>query len=250
MRMERNLLKLLPSDPRCKLCNAPFRGLGGVLMRLTGRRPWAKNPNFCTICERSARKYHGGAEIELTLLFADVRGSTGAAEAMSASEFSTLMNRFYAAATRVLIQSDAVIDKLVGDEVIGLYLPFIKGRPARRAITAALELLAATGHGEAALPWLPVGIGVHTGVAFVGIVGSTETVTDFTALGDAVNVTARLAASAAGGEILVSDAALAAADIATDGVEHRRLELKGRSEPIHVGVLGAPDRTAAPTAAR
>jgi len=226
MRLERSLLKLLPHDPRCKLCNAPFRGFGGLVMRLTGRRPWAKNPNICTICERSARKYRGGAEIEVTLLFADVRGSTSVAETMSPLEFSALMNRFYGAATRVL-QTDAVIDKLVGDEVIGLYLPFVKEGPARRAIEAAQELLVATGHADAVGPWLPVGIGVHTGVAFVGIVGSAETVTDFTALGDAVNVTARLASNAAGGEILVSEAALAAAGIS------------GRPGAPPVGVEGA-----------
>jgi len=250
MRLERTLLKVLPHDPRCKLCNAPFRGVGGLLMRLTGRRPWAKNPNICTICERFARKYRGGAEIEVTLLFADVRGSTSVAETMSPLEFSALMNRFYGAATRVLIQTDAVIDKLVGDEVIGLYLPFIKEGPARRAIEAAQELLVATGHADATGPWLPVGIGVHTGVAFVGIVGSAETVTDFTALGDAVNVTARLASNAAGGEILVSEAALAAAGISGDGLERRRLELKGRHEPIGVRVLRATDRIEVPTVAR
>jgi len=179
-----------------------------------------------------------------------VRGSTGVAETMSPLEFSALMNRFYGAATRVLIQTDAVIDKLVGDEVIGLYLPFIKEGPARRAIEAAQELLVATGHADATGPWLPVGIGVHTGVAFVGIVGSAETVTDFTALGDAVNVTARLASNAAGGESLVSEAALTAAGISADGLERRRLELKGRHEPIGVRVLRATDRIEVPTVAR
>jgi len=71
------------------------------------------------------------------------------------------MNRFYAAATRVLLDTDAVIDKLVGDEVSGLHLPFLGERQARLAVDAARRLLWATGHGAAGGPWLPVG--VHTG---------------------------------------------------------------------------------------
>ncbi len=84
----------------------------------------------------------------------------------------------------------------------------------------------------------------------MGIVGSADTVTDFTALGDAVNVTVRLASNAAGGEILVSEAALAAAGIPADGLARRRLELKGRSEPIGVRVLRATDRIEVPIVAR
>ncbi len=227
------MLKLLPKAPRCKVCNAPFRGAGGAFMRALGRGPSNANPNFCNTCERIGRKYHGGAEVELTLLFADVRGSTTVAEAMSPAEFSRLMNRFYDVATRVLIRTDAWIDKLVGDEVIGLYLPFVKGHP-RVAVEAARELLRVTGHGDPQGPWLPVGAGVHTGIAYVGVVGSAETVTDFTALGDAVNVAARLASRAGAGEILISDATYAAAVLPEEDHTHLELELKGRTE--HVGV--------------
>jgi len=143
------------------------------------------------------------------MLFADVRGSTTMAERMSGEEFSRIMNRFYASATDVLIRSDAMIDKLVGDEVIGLFLPLFSGRQhARRAVQAARELLRASGNGDVGGPWIPVGIGVHTGVAYVGTVkGAQNTVTDFTALGDSVNITARLASAAGVGEALVSDAA-------------------------------------------
>jgi adenylate cyclase len=150
------------------------------------------------------------------MLFADVRGSTTMAERMSGEEFSRIMNRFYATATDVLIRSDAMIDKLVGDEVIGLYLPLFSGRQhARRAVQAARELLRASGHGDVGGPWIPVGIGVHTGVAYVGTVkGAQNTVSDFTALGDSVNITARLASAAGVGEALVSDAAWAAAEVA------------------------------------
>lgn len=169
------------------------------------------------------------------MLFADVRGSTALAERMNALEFSRLMNRFYAVANSILVKTDAMIDKMVGDEVIGLYIPGWAGPGhARLGIQAAQDLLHATGHRDRAGPWLPVGAGVHTGVAFVGAVGS-EGVTDFTALGDAVNIAARLASQAGPGEILIS--AAAEAQMATDGLESRRLELKGRTAPVDVWAL-------------
>lgn len=184
-------------------------------------------------------KYPGGAEVELSMLFVDVRGSTSMAERMSAVDFSRLLNRFYKAATRVLIQTDAFIDKLVGDEVIGLYLPLFTGPVhARAAIQAGQELLRVCGYRDRAGPWIPIGVGMHTGVAYVGTVSGAEgTVTDVTALGDCVNVTARLAAKAGPGEALISNAANVAAGSNFGALEDRSLELKGKSEPVVVHVL-------------
>lgn len=231
-----HLFGFLPSDPRCKMCAAPFRGWGGFIMNLFGRSQSRYNPRFCQPCERF--DHPGGAEIPLTMLFADVRGSTRLAEQMSPVEFSRLMNRFYAAATRVLVQTDALVDRLLGDEAIGLYIPGFAGpEHPRRAIGAAQDLLKLTGHGDPQGPWLPVGIGVHTGPAFVGVVGGKDNPSDFTALGDNVNITARLASEAGPGEILVSDAAVAAAGMDLGNAERRRMDLKGRSEPIGVRVL-------------
>jgi len=175
----------------------------------------------------------GGSEVELSLLFVDVRGSTSLAEHMSAAEFSRLMDGFYKVATDVLIKTDAFVDKLVGDEVIGQFFPLFTGaNHAGAAIRAAQDLLRATGHDDEAGPWLPIGVGLHTGIAFVGTVSGAEgAVSDVTALGDSVNVTARLAAKAGAGEALISDAAYAAAALNLGELEHRLLELKGKSEP-------------------
>jgi adenylate cyclase len=227
---------LLPSDPRCKLCGSPFKGWGGFLMHLVGRDQSRYNPRFCEKCEMF--EHPGGAEVTLTMLFADVRGSTTLAEKMSAREFSQLINRFYKIATHVLIQTDAMVDRLLGDEAIGLYIPGFAGpEHPRKAVEAAQELLRLTGHNDSRGPWLPVGIGVHTGPAFVGVVGSEESTADFTALGDNVNITARLASQANAGEILISDASFSAAGLDIQGLEHRHLDLKGKSEPIGVHVL-------------
>jgi adenylate cyclase len=186
-------------------------------------------------------KYPGGTEVESSILFVDVRGSTGLAERMRASDYSRLMNRFYKAATDVLIRTDAYIDQFVGDEAVGLYFPLFTGpNHARAAVGAAQELLRVMGYCGGQQPWLPIGVGVHTGVVFFGTVsGSEGSVTDVAALGDNVNTTARLASKAASGEALISDEAYAAADLDPGDLEHRQLELKGKNEPLNVRVLCA-----------
>jgi adenylate cyclase len=172
------------------------------------------------------------------MLFADVRGSTKLAEQMSPREFSLLINRFYTVASHVLIRTDAMVDRLMGDQAIGLYIPGFAGpEHPRKAIEAAQDLLRLTGHHETKGPWLPVGVGIHTGEAFVGVVGDESSTADFTALGDSVNISARLASEAEAGEILVSEAAYTAANLQPGELQHRELELKGKSEPIGVYVL-------------
>ncbi|MDQ6794319.1 MAG: hypothetical protein M3067_05805 [Chloroflexota bacterium] len=84
-------------------------------------------------------------------------------------------------------------------------------------------------------PWIPVGIGAHTGIAFVGIVGAAPT-TELTALGDVVNTAARLASAAGAGEVLVTAAAATAAVLDTERLERRHLELKGKREATDVFV--------------
>jgi adenylate cyclase len=235
LRTIRHVFRLLPTNPRCKFCNAPFRGMGGKIANMLGHGRSNMNPYWCRVCMETAPA--GGAESELTLLFADIRGSTSLAEKISPSEYSRLINRFYEAATKVLVDSNGLIDKFVGDEVIGLYIPgFAGSNHAQLAIQAGRALLEATGHGDASGPWLPVGVGLHTGVAFVGKVGSSD-VTDITALGDAVNTTARLASQAKAGEILISSAAYSASKLDLGELERRTLELKGRSVPIETHVL-------------
>jgi adenylate cyclase len=238
-RRKRRLFKILPGMPRCKNCYAPFQGTGGHVVRLVyGKRPSNMNPQLCNVCEEFARHYHGGAEVELSLLFADVRGSTTIAEGMRPTDFGQLIDRFYKATTQVMVRTDALIDKIIGDQAAAMYVPGIAGPDhARRAIEAAQEILTATGHGEEEGPWIPLGIGVHTGMAYVGAVGSAEGSIDITVLGDAANSAARLSSSAAQGEILVSEAAAVAAKLALDEREQRILDLKGKSEALAVYVL-------------
>ena len=177
--------------------------------------------------------------MEISMLFADIRGSTRLAEGMRPAEFSRQLNRFYKQATGALIKSDAYIDKFVGDEVIGLFFPLFAGKNhAAAAVRAAQEMLRVAKYNQAAGQALPMGIGVHTGVAYVGTVSGAEgSAEDSTALGDNVNVTARLSSQAGEGEALISEAAYAAAGLEFAGVEQRQLALKGKSEPVGVRVL-------------
>lgn len=232
------LFNFLPGGARCKMCNVPFQSIGGVLMRALGTKPSNYNPRMCAECETFVKNHIGGAEVRLSMLFADIRGSTSLAEQMKPTQFRALIDRFYGAATNVLIKYDALVDKLAGDQVSGYFVKGMTGPGfSSAAIQAAQDLLRAAGYGSPAGPWIQIGIGVHTGEAFVGSVGSANGVVDLTALGDSVNIAARLASNAGPGEILVSQDAYAETNLSLDGLDRRSLELKGRIQPVSVVVL-------------
>lgn len=232
----RHLFGLLPANPRCKVCNAPFGGMGGKVMRLMGRGPFEKNPNFCEACLVFTERK--GVEIEISMLFADVRGSTGLAGTMTSARSMQQMNRFFEAAMKVLVHTDAWVDRLIGDEVVALYIPGFAGQVnPQQAVTAARQLLRVTGRGKADGPWMLIGVGVYTDNAYVELVGSTGGVSDLTAMRDAMSVTARLTSLAKPGEVLISQSAFAAAGLSDGQYERRSPHLKGRTEPIEARVL-------------
>ena len=124
-------------------------------MRRVGFGPSRKNPGLCNTCFEKAPM--GGVEMEIGVLFADVRGFTSLAETMGPGEVAELLNRFYASASRILSRS-AVIDKLVGDQVMALYIPqLIAGRWEDEMLRDARELLAAVGFGSAGRAVAPPG---------------------------------------------------------------------------------------------
>lgn len=225
----------LPGFPRCKLCNRPFAGPFGKPLAAIGFGPSRKNPSLCDWCFE--RLPLGGAQIDVAVLFADLRGSTGMGERLSPTTFAAMMNRFYALATEVLLAHGAVVDKLVGDEVVALFLPGLSGPSYRSLATQAGEALVRTGSERTVNELgIDLGVGVHAGVAFVGNVG-TGGVADFTALGDTVNVAARLQSVARAGELVMSEEVYLALAHPPSGLEKRVVELRGRSGPITVHVL-------------
>jgi adenylate cyclase len=236
-------LKHVPGSPRCKMCAAPFGQPGSLLMHFVGRDRWSKNPEYCGACFRVLEAFHGGAELDASFLFADVRGSTAMAEAISPTEFRRQLQRFYQVASRILVAHDGIVDKFVGDEVVGIFIPALThAEHAAQAIAAARSLMVATGHGDLDGPWIPIGIGVGSGIAFVGSVGEPP-VTALTALGDIVNTTARLASAAATGEILVMASTTTAGALDPTDHEQRELQLKGKAGTTVVSVLRTTPRS-------
>lgn len=230
----RRLNRRLPSDPRCKFCNAPFRGVGGALQRLAfGKHQSALNPRYCNMCDLAARRFPGGAEVAMSMLFADVRGSTALSQTMTPLDFSRLINRFYTRATRIVVEEDGLLEKLAGDSVAAFWgAGFAGPEYVARTVTVARRMAQAM-----AEEGIPVGIGVHTGVAYFGTVGTEDGLTDFAALGDEVNLAARIASQAGTGEVLVSRPACEAAGITDGGLEWRELTLKGIAQPVAAAVL-------------
>jgi adenylate cyclase len=235
----RRAFRRVPSAPHCKLCYAPFGGIGGfVLKPVFG--PWPKNPQLCKNCIGNLAKLGvGGAEVPVSLLFADIRGSTGLGERLRPAAFSALLHDFYAIAASAITDSDGVVDKFVGDEAIGLFIPGYAGHDhAAKAIAAGRRLLEDVARPGASTEGpIPVGAGVHTGIAFVGTVGSSTEISDFTALGDPVNTTARLASLAAAGELLVSVEVAGEGGLDTAGLARRTVEVRGREAGLEVYVV-------------
>ena len=230
----RHFQRVLPREPRCKFCNAPFQGIGGALMRVLFRKQRsALNPRYCNLCDVASREFPGGAEVPMSMLFIDVRGSTALSETMTPTEFSQLINRFYAAATKIIVDEDGLVEKLAGDSVAAFWGAGFAGPDyVRRTVDVAQNLLRAMERQK-----IPVGIGVHAGVAYFGAMGTADGLVEISAIGEEVNLAARLASKAAPGEIIVSEQAIQAAGIDGSKLESRSLELKGISEPVMIRVM-------------
>ena len=229
-----SFLRILPHDPRCKLCRTPFHGIGGlVLGALFGRKQSTLNPRFCNVCEEFAKKHPGGAEVEMSMLFADIRGSTALSEQMTSLEFSGLINRFYVGTTKAISEEDGLVEKLAGDAVAAFWGAGFAGKDyVARTIRAAQNISQSMERQN-----IPVGIGVHAGMAYFGAMGSADGLVDISAIGEDVNAAARLASKAAAGEIIISETALAWANMDGSKLESRQLELKGISGQVPVRVM-------------
>ncbi len=234
----KRVLRAMPSTPRCGYCGAPFGGLGGRLVRPLGYRPSRKNPNICSVCIELTPP--GGMTMEIGVLFADLRGFTSDSESRAPSEVGADLRRFYAHAEKVLFP-EALIDKLIGDEVMALYVPpflvpeatevddGIRRHVAEVMVDHAHELLRRVGNGTSQPAEFDVGIGLDFGDAFIGNLGDAA-VHDFTAVGDVVNTASRLQGHAAAGEVVMSERL---ARLLPDRVGvPEQLMLKGKQEPF------------------
>jgi adenylate cyclase len=172
----------------------------------------------------------GGVNQTITVLFADIRGFTRISEHAPPERIVGLLNRYFSAMTDIIFAHGGTLDKYLGDGLMALFgAPAATPEDASNALNAAVAMqrrimginLELSGEG---LPELGVGMGLHTGEATIGYIGS-ERRSEYTAIGDTVNTASRLESNARGGEILLSDTTAQAA--------HQRYKLKPR-EPIMV----------------
>jgi adenylate cyclase len=158
----------------------------------------------------------GGVLQPVTVLFADIRGFTRLSEQMDAREVVDLLNDFFAVMTAAIFQSNGTLDKFIGDCVMALFgAPIPSERSPRNALVAAVRMqqqVARLGAEriQRGLAPMRIGIGLHHGPAVVGNIGSAERM-QYTAIGDTVNVAARLVSKAEPGQILISETMHAAA---------------------------------------
>ena len=229
----RFLLKGLPANPRCRFCLVPFGGIG----KLIGIRPSAKNPNFCRSCfEGLPTQTH---EVEVGVLFADIRGFTSWTENHPTKDASDALTRFYSIANKALTSDDAFVE-FVGDQVMALYLvdmPSMGSRSAEIMLAGARRLVEMIREER---DILPVGVGLNIGRAQVGTIAKGES-KDFTAVGDVVNTAARMQGTAGEYEIVLSEDVYRAVLDQVPEAKLTTLDLKGKAEPLNAYVVAATE---------
>lgn len=223
----------------------PIRGPLSYPLRLFGIRRSRMNPNLCTVCELMFRHvmHRRNIEAELTILSADLRGYTAFSRTQSAVQVQDLLEVFYDECAAAIWAHDGLLNKTAGDAVMAIFnFPITRADHTSEAVRAAHRIhercaarqaeLVAQGH-DAAM--LGIGIGIHTGMASFGEFGRVHK--DFTAIGDTVNLAARLQAAAQPGEVLVSSAVADRVDDVKEQAAARSCALKGYAEPVTAYVI-------------
>lgn len=226
----------LPGDPRCRLCLAPFKGLGGWIMRLKGRKPNNRNPAFCNACDEFIEAYPGGAEIEMSILYVDIRNSTEYADDHSAAQVSQRTNAFIDQALQIITDHEGFVSEFYGDCIVATWPPGFSGADhaakAHRTARSLIDVKSLTN--DSGEP-IPVGVGVHTGNIFIGTISALQgTFRGVSIFGRGVNLTARMAAHAQASEALCSAENIIAAGRQPEDFKYESVELKGFSEPVNL----------------
>jgi adenylate cyclase len=184
----------------------------------------------------------GGVNQEVTVMFADIRGFTTMSETMEPGRVVEILNEYFTRVTDVIFDNGGTLDKYIGDAVMAVFgAPISKGNDAAAAVNSAMQiqrLLIELNRDAAAREWpeLRVGIGINTGSAIAGNIGSPRRL-DYTVVGDAVNTAQRLMTNAAGGQILISESTARKLGKTGKTIDLERLpelKVKGRSEAVPV----------------
>uniref|UniRef100_A0A7C3V1E1 Adenylate/guanylate cyclase domain-containing protein n=1 Tax=Desulfobacca acetoxidans TaxID=60893 RepID=A0A7C3V1E1_9BACT len=187
----------------------------------------------------------GGEAYRVTVLFSDIRNFTTISESLTPGEVVEMLNRYFTRACEPILAVGGTVDKFVGDAIMAVFgAPATHPDHARRAIAAALDLVAAAREFQGwlgqrfpglALPQFKIGVGLHTGEAVVGNIGSPKRL-EYTAIGDTVNTASRLEglSKELGWTIVASRATLIAAHPGVVVGDSRTVLVKGRREPVEV----------------
>jgi class 3 adenylate cyclase len=175
----------------------------------------------------------GGAVVDVTAVFADLRGFTSFSERSSPEEIVTMLNRYFEGATEAILAEGGTVVQFVGDALMALF-----NAPARqpdhplRAARAALAMQEGVDRVAAAKPgWPRFRVGINTGPALVGNIGSTA-LRNFNAMGDAVNVAARLESVAAPGQVVIGESTRSQLPPGAVVEPLGQLTVKGRNERV------------------
>lgn len=167
------------------------------------------------------------------MLFSDIRGFTRLSEVMPLEAVASFLNGYFRLASDIFIRRDAIVDKFLGDCTMAVFgAPIVRPDHPRQGVEAGVELL--TGYRKLFTGLehpLALGIGINTGDALVGNVGS-HLVKDWTAIGDTVNVASRLQSMAGAGEILMTEATYREVNALYPALAGRTVSLEGRGEPV------------------
>ena len=181
----------------------------------------------------------GGVNQKITVLFADIRGFTSISEKENPEKVVGLLNRFFSAMTEIIFENGGTLDKYIGDGLMALFgAPTATEEDALNSVKAAVTMQKklATVNPELraeGLPQITMGIGLHTGVATIGYIGSDRR-SEYTAIGDTVNLASRLQSNAEGGQILMSDATAEACGNRIPVTPREPLIVKNRTQPVNV----------------
>ena len=215
---------------QCSICGTMLAGALSAVYRTFGIRRSPRNPNICTRCSTHVEE---GRMVEITVLFADLSSFTEMTHELGAEKTHQVVDAFLRMATEVLVKHGAFIDKYVGDAVMALFnVPIQRDDHALRAVVAAVELntgLKALG-ASFGLD-LNASVGIATGFARVGRLGSDDS-KDYTAIGDVVNLAARLQSKAGAGEILISEESYLKHPEEFPEAKAEQAVLKGFREPV------------------
>ena len=214
-----------------------LRGPLAVPFRVAGIRSSRMNPNVCTVCERHFSTVKKAKQIvtRATVLFADVRGYTGLSQSLDATAVTQMLGQFYEHCAQEVWAADGIINKLIGDAVLAVYnFPIAREDHVEGAVRSAIQLqrrcAALRASGEHGTEDIGVGVGIHTGDISIGEIG--DFCRDFTAIGPAVNLAARLQTAAEPGEVLLSAEAYECVAASHPGIRPEELTLKGIDEPV------------------